>query len=1366
MNIHGFVLGIGLLVVEFGIVSLNSHGSAQGSEKNLQSEVKRANKYSIYDEEAFTFHLFENFELARDVFVSEIELVKKLKDHRTRLAAQFNPKGVLLKYNPNDFNGTFGDVEDYLGAVKGMVFLHDTYSFDLNKLSKGLIASKTYPHGPLLLRSQHSLGFFDFLKFAKQAFAFKFYDRAIEFLKVALKLQEQVRLSEKELKELQKLKKHLVGYEVDALVPPRLVNEDPTPSRNHGATQVAINDVARNIAGKTRSDHIRTRDLLLLAGLPSLNELAVRATIVETWKAFHSSDGRNGTRNPIGEIIFPSSSDDSIDSRITTRSKSAGIILTPMHKTIDTFAVLASTVWNKYPELRAPKTNPKQKKIQLHEKNTGSEEPTQKKLIPIMRTWAGESTTTLTLQVLLLIISLSQGIQTVAPLDCRDNFNPLVDERQRPGKVAIQKRSYGSGQDSFSNFYHKAKRAQEDEELAYLSSLPKYRFKRAYHGGPDHLYRPLGKRVTSDEIEQDFPNSFSSIFGKRHAPNLFESHSSPRLPSLKREDLPQSFSAFTGKRSDPKHSTTQTQLLPDQMDNWVHYPSWYTWKRSDLPNTFSSFSGKRSNLPLSFSAFTGKRSDLPFDSFSSLTGKRSALPFDTFSSLTGKRSQFPDTFSSLTGKRSGFPESFSSFTGKRSDFPESFSSFTGKRSYFPQSFSSFTGKRSNFPESFSSFTGKRSDFPESFSSFTGKRSDIPESFSSFTGKRSDFPESFSSFTGKRSDFPESFSSFTGKRSDFPESFSSFTGKRSDFPESFSSFTGKRSNFPESFASFTGKRSDFPESFASFTGKRSDFPESFSSSTGKRSNFPESSFSFTGKRSNFPQSFSSFTGKRSDYPQSFSSFTGKRSDHPQTFSSFTGKRSADLDFPTSFASFTGKHSNPDPAKSRVEITRNEDVPIPFSSSSQNMKTKRSTGSFSHSGTIAKRQTELTMATLNKTDHLKTTFHKIASQILRTMNVSTRTMFPPSGMWGTDIGGGNFDGVIGTLQRQEAHLSNEPLTLGLERAMAVDFSLPVMTEYTGLTGLRGEAMRQINLWAFIDIITPESWVGFGLVVLVIIVIEMFHLNFSLGTSLKVVFLLLLQKDPNEPADKHSSRMLLLTIGMFSFVVFSFYTALLTSTMTVKSDGHHITNFEDVPRLGYELLVMKSSFFESTLKLAQPGTLLYKLWRSAKEDTVEFQTIFDALRARQKSVVLFTKYFEAPPDTRELSLDWYFAFPNGIGLQKDSELAPLINHEILKLERSGILHKIIQDYEKVVIPKEGPTGDSNPLGMQQLLLLIYVLTTGCMASVAIIGIEYGLIGGLLRHWMPGLLDKGLVAMNGGIQDIGRPGSILSRVPSLAHI
>eukprot|EP00095_Tigriopus_kingsejongensis_P001284 maker-scaffold359_size197282-snap-gene-0.21 protein:Tk01284 transcript:maker-scaffold359_size197282-snap-gene-0.21-mRNA-1 annotation:"hypothetical protein DAPPUDRAFT_308081" len=118
-------------------------------------------------------------------------------------------------------------------------------------------------------------------------------------------------------------------------------------TRNHGATQVAINDVARTIAGKTRNDHILTRDLLLLAGLPSLNEVAVRATIVETWKAFHSSDGRNGTRNPIGEIIFSSSSDDSIDSRITTRSKSAGIILTPMHKTIDTFAVHASTVWNK-----------------------------------------------------------------------------------------------------------------------------------------------------------------------------------------------------------------------------------------------------------------------------------------------------------------------------------------------------------------------------------------------------------------------------------------------------------------------------------------------------------------------------------------------------------------------------------------------------------------------------------------------------------------------------------------------------------------------------------------------------------------------------------------------------------------------------------------------------------------------------------------------------------------------------------------------------------------------------------------------------------------------------------------------------------
>eukprot|EP00095_Tigriopus_kingsejongensis_P004764 maker-scaffold510_size151595-snap-gene-0.41 protein:Tk04764 transcript:maker-scaffold510_size151595-snap-gene-0.41-mRNA-1 annotation:"mite group 2 allergen pso o 2 precursor" len=147
-----------------------------------------------------------------------------------------------------------------------------------------------------------------------------------------------------------------IGYAAVVVVPPRLTNNHPPTSTALKAVQVAINDVARTITGKTRQDRIRIPDLLHIAGLPSLNELSVGASVMETWKAFHSTDGEYGGRNPIGRIVFPPSPDPHEAKTMTTRSKAAGIILLQLLTSANTFANNASKIWNEYPELREGKS--------------------------------------------------------------------------------------------------------------------------------------------------------------------------------------------------------------------------------------------------------------------------------------------------------------------------------------------------------------------------------------------------------------------------------------------------------------------------------------------------------------------------------------------------------------------------------------------------------------------------------------------------------------------------------------------------------------------------------------------------------------------------------------------------------------------------------------------------------------------------------------------------------------------------------------------------------------------------------------------------------------------------------------------------
>jgi hypothetical protein len=147
-----------------------------------------------------------------------------------------------------------------------------------------------------------------------------------------------------------------ISFAMAAVVAPRLGNGEALPSAAYKSVQVAINDVARSITGRKRTDHVKIPSLLYWAGLPSVNELAVRAVAMESWKANHSSDGKNGGRNPIGKFIFPATPITyNIDTSRTTRSRTAGIIHIPLREA-NTFAIHAANVWNSSLELREAPT--------------------------------------------------------------------------------------------------------------------------------------------------------------------------------------------------------------------------------------------------------------------------------------------------------------------------------------------------------------------------------------------------------------------------------------------------------------------------------------------------------------------------------------------------------------------------------------------------------------------------------------------------------------------------------------------------------------------------------------------------------------------------------------------------------------------------------------------------------------------------------------------------------------------------------------------------------------------------------------------------------------------------------------------------
>jgi hypothetical protein len=138
---------------------------------------------------------------------------------------------------------------------------------------------------------------------------------------------------------------------------PRLEHED-NASVTWSKIQVAINDVDRSITGARRHDHVTIKDLLDLAGIESANRMVVKAIAAETWSCYHSDDGKDGSRNHVGSILF---SDNKTATAKTTRSSKTGQITVHLRGG-DTFVTHAANVWNRSVSLRAAPTKAAAKK--------------------------------------------------------------------------------------------------------------------------------------------------------------------------------------------------------------------------------------------------------------------------------------------------------------------------------------------------------------------------------------------------------------------------------------------------------------------------------------------------------------------------------------------------------------------------------------------------------------------------------------------------------------------------------------------------------------------------------------------------------------------------------------------------------------------------------------------------------------------------------------------------------------------------------------------------------------------------------------------------------------------------------------------
>ena len=351
-------------------------------------------------------------------------------------------------------------------------------------------------------------------------------------------------------------------------------------------------------------------------------------------------------------------------------------------------------------------------------------------------------------------------------------------------------------------------------------------------------------------------------------------------------------------------------------------------------------------------------------------------------------------------------------------------------------------------------------------------------------------------------------------------------------------------------------------------------------------------------------------------------------------------------------------------------------------------------------------------------------------------------PPDNTWGSTLDNGTWVGMVGQLSRGEMDVSTSPLTIMLERSSVIDYSIPVRQVMITLTLMRSGGKKEINFGAYAHIFSYGSWLAAGLTGLVLSVyfyiihlskLEKFHKgndseNFTLFNAMGLVYLAIIQLEYHFNRIKWSTRVAYVTTCLCALLIYAFYDAVLTSRMTVNPLTMPIRTFWDVIPNEYQLIVVKDSSVHDSLINSPKGSALHEIYQKTMVNNPRAFIPQDFDRAayllKNPKVAYFghTESKSFTSETRLTSLKMpdalkaYIAF----GLQKDSELRGFFNHHLLNMMQNGIKNKLYRNYYPHTTVHEIDEHDATPLGYDNLIFPILILSSGLIACLIVAILE----------------------------------------------
>ena len=334
-------------------------------------------------------------------------------------------------------------------------------------------------------------------------------------------------------------------------------------------------------------------------------------------------------------------------------------------------------------------------------------------------------------------------------------------------------------------------------------------------------------------------------------------------------------------------------------------------------------------------------------------------------------------------------------------------------------------------------------------------------------------------------------------------------------------------------------------------------------------------------------------------------------------------------------------------------------------------------------------------------------------------------------GFDDASGRPTGVVGDLVLGRADLSAAGLYKTLGRHEMIDFGVDVLQDKATLhvLVLADESRNAVNIWVYFDALLARSWAA--LLIFHVAVAAAFCAvaarhrlhpfkdeRFSFLNGLALVGILLFQRDYFIFKDRASTKILFLTSCVFAYLVFSGYSAILTSTMISRPESIAVRNFDQALQEGLQIGTMADSAMHDVFRNAPPGSSFGRVNK--------ILTLYDSYSAcmalLRTGAGLFAFDSSVPfvtdPDIHPVrAFEDYMSFSIGLAFPKDSELTSFMDYQVLKVEQSGIMPRIMNKYGLEVELSTSRVDDgqqvSSALGYDNLLFPFLSLAGGLVLA-----------------------------------------------------